>query len=466
MKPKFIISTLAILILLFAVQPIRTRVVENLSEIPNITNLKNVVYMIAFDESGSMAPYFQEAKKSLIRHLDTMGSNDVLYLFTFGTDTKALISDKNPVSDKEEIKTKVSSIRMVYKGWTYITKMLEVTNEKQFEINKKYRFHNKLFIVYSDNVNDPPPQFREQDRVDLGESFRSELFNGWGKFFLETPSEKIQEKEPTKIASLEDKNTKSSKEGSKGILNKNINSKKPDIKNNNANPLDQTKEDLPQPNAIESDQSAEELNMNETNDSVAEKKEPESNTQPIESKKESSEQIEEESPEKNSIPSDKNVYPNPTEKQAITKKQLQQNILSAYLGATVLKLNNKDTDRVFQMITSSYGYLELFHFTITLFLVVYLVHILAKHFFSQFYKEIEVFLGIIAFLFLADFFNLIKGISNAIRLIPNLVHSLFSLIPGVENYTAIFLFFNLLLSVLFYFMIIFLYKKYKRPTIT
>ncbi|MBK9502640.1 MAG: hypothetical protein IPO06_25310 [Leptospiraceae bacterium] len=66
MKPKFIISTLAILILLFAVQPIRTRVVENLSEIPNITNLKNVVYMIAFDESGSMAPYFQECRKSLI----------------------------------------------------------------------------------------------------------------------------------------------------------------------------------------------------------------------------------------------------------------------------------------------------------------------------------------------------------------------------------------------------------------
>ena len=112
MKTKFIIFSLAILILLFAVQPIRTRVVDNLSEIPNITNLKNVVFLIAFDESGSMAPYFQEAKKSLIKHLDTMGSKDVLYLYTFGTDTKPLLLDKNPVVDKDEINTKVSSIIM------------------------------------------------------------------------------------------------------------------------------------------------------------------------------------------------------------------------------------------------------------------------------------------------------------------------------------------------------------------
>ncbi len=463
MKPKFIIFALAILILLFAVQPIRTRVVDNLSEIPNITNLKNVVYLIAFDESGSMAPYFQEAKKSLIRHLDTMGSNDVLYLFTFGTNTNPLLMDKNPTADKDEIKSKVSSIKMVYNGWTYITKMLEVTNKKQIEVDKKYRFHNKLFIVYSDNINDPPPQFREQDRVDLGESFRSELFNGWGKFFLETPSEKTQEKDSTTLASLDEKSKLNLKEEK---LAPKINTKKLEGDSKSiTSPVKEDNKDKPQINNIEPD-SPVDVTPNEGNDSIEEKKEIERSKEETKEKEDSLEKSKVQIEAKKDKPSDKVATNTETEKKEITKKQLQQNILSAYLGATVLKLNNKDTDKVFQMITSSYGYLELFHLIITLFLIAYLVYTIAKHYFPQVYKEIMVAIGILAFLFLADFFNLIKGISNAIRLFPNLIHSLFSLIPGVENYTAIFLFINLLLSLLFYILIIFLYKVYKRPKTT
>ena len=465
MKTKFIIFSLAILILLFAVQPIRTRVVDNLSEIPNITNLKNVVFLIAFDESGSMAPYFQEAKKSLIKHLDTMGSKDVLYLYTFGTDTKPLLLDKNPVVDKDEINTKVSSIKMVYNGWTYITKMLAVTGEKQIDIDMKYRFRNKLLIVYSDNVNDPPPQFREQDRVDLvDKNFVPKLFNGWGKYFFETPSaEKIEDTNTGKVAQINSQNSKSKKGD---ISNKNTKEKSENLNTNVDSVSEETKEDIPQTKILESEQPTVENATEESDDSVDDKVEMDSPVKEVIEKKENLEKPKENIQKQKENQKDEIISSNQSNEQANTKKQLQRNILTAYLGATVLKLNNKDTDTVFQMVTSSYGYIELIHFTITLFLVLYLVHLVTKHFFSQFYKELEVIFGIITFLFLADFFNFIKGISNAIRVIPNLIHGLFSLIPGVENYTAIFLLINLLLSFLFYLFIIFLYKKYKRLNTT
>lgn len=197
MKSKIIpVSILFIFLLMVAfIKPLQTRVVDNMQEMQNISQLANVVYLIAFDESESMAPYFQEAKSTLNKSLDNMNAKDLIYVYTFGTDVKELLSDKEIGKDKEEIKKQISSIRMVNDGWTYLANMLEKMTYKMEEINRKYKFHNRLLIIYSDNVNDPPPQFVANDSTDLrAHAVAMNLMGNWGKYVMKVEAQPINSK--------------------------------------------------------------------------------------------------------------------------------------------------------------------------------------------------------------------------------------------------------------------------------
>ncbi len=197
MKSKIIpVFILFIFLLMVAfIKPLQTRVVDNMQEMQNISQLANVVYLIAFDESESMAPYFQEAKTTLNRSLENMNAKDLIYVYTFGTDVKELLSNKEIGNDKEEIKKQISSIRMVNDGWTYLANMLEKMTYKMEEINKKYRFHNRLLIIYSDNVNDPPPQFAANDSTDLrAHAVAMNLMGNWGKYVMKVEAQPINSK--------------------------------------------------------------------------------------------------------------------------------------------------------------------------------------------------------------------------------------------------------------------------------
>jgi hypothetical protein len=454
MKSKLIWVFLAVFLLAIVfVKPVQTRVLENIEELPNVVNIQNMVYLIAFDESGSMAPYFQEAKKSLNQQLDQMNSNDVLYLYTFGTNTKPLINEKNPIKDKTEIKKKISSIQIVNNGWTYIANMLRVTNRKQFEIDKKYRFHNKLFIVYSDNINDPPPQFRSKDRVDLADKFKQEFFKGWGKFYLQTPSEQPAEciEEVKTVKNESDKKQKI--EVLKNKENKTLTKKE-------ETPIIEDEKIEKSEELITENKETHEENYSETQDTMQNTKEENQNkVSQVDSKEKENltiDSVEEEIIDETKIAKKKNKNG-----KYITYCNHNSKLTASLVGAQVLNINNKDTDRIINLITGPFRYIENLHLVLTTILIVYLLNLFIQHFFYEnqlLIKFISIFLSLI---FLPDVIGLLKGISNTIRAIPNSIMNLISNISGTENYSLIFFILNVLLGLVTYFVIFQLIKKYK-----
>jgi len=123
-----------------------------------IKNFNKVRYVIMLDASGSMHGRFKQVKSAVINSLSALKKGDVITFAYFNSFVNTIcrsleISDQNDIS---ALQRKISAIR-ANGAWTDLKKALSKSNEFMQEQQKSYPGYLGLLLIFSDNIDDPPP---------------------------------------------------------------------------------------------------------------------------------------------------------------------------------------------------------------------------------------------------------------------------------------------------------------------
>lgn len=123
-----------------------------------IKNFNKVRYVMMLDASGSMHGRFKQVKSAVINSLSALKKGDVITFAYFNSFVNTIcrsleISDQNDIS---ALQRKLSAIR-ANGAWTDLKKALSKSNEFMQEQQKSYPGYLGLLLIFSDNIDDPPP---------------------------------------------------------------------------------------------------------------------------------------------------------------------------------------------------------------------------------------------------------------------------------------------------------------------
>lgn len=133
----------------------------------NATAGENKDMILVLDTSLSMAGYggkniFGRVKQSLAKFIDQLDEGDSFTFMSFETDVKTypqvFVKDE---SAKDVIKKYLSMIEAAGK-WTYTEEMVVNVFKKVQEMEKKDKKRQRVVIILTDGIDDPPPGMRHK----------------------------------------------------------------------------------------------------------------------------------------------------------------------------------------------------------------------------------------------------------------------------------------------------------------
>lgn len=144
---------------------------------------ENKDLILVLDTSLSMVGYggkniFPKVKENLPRFIEQLEEDDTITFMTFDTDVKVYptvyIDDEH---DKDIIKKYISMTEARGK-WTYTSEMLRHALEKAQDLEKKDEDRQRVIVVMTDALDDPPPGNRS-DTVKIREIARPYSEKDW-----------------------------------------------------------------------------------------------------------------------------------------------------------------------------------------------------------------------------------------------------------------------------------------------
>lgn len=138
-------------------------------------------YLLVVDTSLSMKRNFPNVQNSINSFIDTLNDGDIVSVITFDSNVTLYIQPTVIENEYEKIIIKDQLSQLYAKGeYTYLASALRKSRRLMERLEKRFPNVRSVILLFSDNRDDPPPDAKTKDRIDLKqEAVKFRQMKGW-----------------------------------------------------------------------------------------------------------------------------------------------------------------------------------------------------------------------------------------------------------------------------------------------